>query len=174
MSKSATVFVNYLTSAAAENAQRSGKKTIMPKDVFEAMVELEFAAMLPRLEAEVNKFTSIQADKRNTYRKKVREEKKKTTVGEPGPEPKGEAEADGSPRVKRVRRESGDEGTGTEGEGDENENEANVEEQEQEDDEVEDDEAEEEVQEEGLTEDLLEEKQHVVEDDEMADGDESD
>ncbi|KAF2131423.1 histone-fold-containing protein [Dothidotthia symphoricarpi CBS 119687] len=171
MSKSATVFVNYLTSAAAEHAQRSGKKTIMPKDVFDAMTELEFAAMLPRLEAEVNKFTSIQADKRNTYRKKVREEKKKVT-GEPGPEqePKGDVEADGSPRVKRVRRESGDEGTGTEGEGDGNE--TNVDEQE--DEEVEDDEVEEEVQEEGLTEDLLEEKENAVEDDEMADGDESD
>ncbi|PSN73218.1 histone-fold-containing protein, partial [Corynespora cassiicola Philippines] len=53
MSKSATVFVNYLTSCAAENAARSNKKTVMPKDVFDAMAELEFEAFLPRLEAEV-------------------------------------------------------------------------------------------------------------------------
>nr|GFD57668.1 hypothetical protein [Tanacetum cinerariifolium] len=62
--------------SAAEEALRSGRKSVMPSDVFGAMRELEFDFMLPRLEAEVNKFTSIQADKRNTYRKKIREEKK--------------------------------------------------------------------------------------------------
>lgn len=173
MSKSATVFVNYITSCAAEHALRSGKKTVMPKDVFEAMTELEFDFMLPRLEAEVTKFTSIQADKRNTYRKKVREEKKAAAPKDENapPTPNGNATAgeDGEPAAKKARRSSvgGEHHTGSEME--DNEETADVE-----DEEVEDDEIEEEVVEEGLTEDPLEEREEKDEDDEMGDGDESD
>ncbi|KAF1840816.1 histone-fold-containing protein [Cucurbitaria berberidis CBS 394.84] len=178
MSKSATVFVNYLTSCAAEHAQRSGKRTIMPQDVYAAMTELEFEFMLPRLEAEVTKFTSIQADKRNTYRKKVREEKKTVpstpskTANEDGT---GEAGVDDTERAaKRARRSSvGDGGVSGEGsDGEEVDEMVDVE-----DEEVEDDEIEEEVVEEGLTEDPLEErvdKDEDDEDEEMGDGDESD
>jgi histone H3/H4 len=78
MSKGATVFVNYLTNTYVsippiayhkpifkaagsytdhprswENAIRGGKKTINPKDVLEAVKELEFEGFLPRLEAEL-------------------------------------------------------------------------------------------------------------------------
>lgn len=203
MSKSATVFVNYVTSwyglfvtskstcanilltinfSAAEKAIASGKKTVMPKDVFEAMSELEFAFMLPRLEAEVTKFTSIQADKRNTYRKKVREEKKGTsgTSGAASSTPVKSAtngdvvmegtEDGGERATKRMRRESGDGGEGdvTEEEGDET---VDVE-----DEEVEDDEIEEEVEEERLVEDPLEEKEDKEEedDDEDEEGNDSD
>ncbi|CAE7011262.1 hypothetical protein P3342_003387 [Pyrenophora teres f. teres] len=180
MSKSATVFVNYVTSCAAEKAIASGKKTVMPKDVFEAMAELEFAFMLPRLEAEVTKFTSIQADKRNTYRKKVREEKKGTsgTTGAASSTPMKsagngdvvmEGTDDGGERAtKRMRRESGEgeEGDVTEEEGDET---VDVE-----DEEVEDDEIEEEVEEERLVEDPLEEKEDKGDDDDDDDGNDSD
>ncbi|KNG51288.1 histone-fold-containing protein [Stemphylium lycopersici] len=186
MSKSATVFVNYITSCAAEKALSSGKKTVMPKDVFDAMSDLEFAFMLPRLEAEVTKFTSIQADKRNTYRKKVREEKKavSSTGAAPASTPtkptdNGDvvmegAEEGGERATKRARRESGDddnninnnaEGDVSEEEGDET---ADVE-----DEEVEDDEIEEEVEEERLVEDPLEEKENK-EDDDDEDGNDSD
>ncbi|EUC50209.1 hypothetical protein COCMIDRAFT_82516 [Bipolaris oryzae ATCC 44560] len=178
MSKSATVFVNYVTSCAAEKALSNGKKTVMPKDVFDAMQELEFAFMLPRLEAEVTKFTSIQADKRNTYRKKVREEKKASSSGgatestPTKPTADGdivmeEADDDGERAAKRARRESGDnaEGDVTEEEGDET---ADIE-----DEEVEDDEIEEEVEEERLVEDPLEEKENR-EDDDDEDGNDSD
>ncbi|RYO59581.1 hypothetical protein AA0116_g6980 [Alternaria tenuissima] len=180
MSKSATVFVNYITSAAAEKALASGKKTVMPKDVFDAMTELEFASFLPRLEAEVTKFTSIQADKRNTYRKKVREEKKATNgttevaTSTPAKSAEGgdvtmEGADDGGERAtKRARRESGDAGEGdvTEEEVDET--------QDVEDEEVEDDEIEEEVVGEELTEDPLEEKEANKDDDDDDDGNESD
>ncbi|CAN9158117.1 unnamed protein product [Alternaria alternata] len=192
MSKSATVFVNYITSAydsyksiirqiAAEKALASGKKTVMPKDVFDAMTELEFASFLPRLEAEVTKFTSIQADKRNTYRKKVREEKKATNgttevaTSTPAKSAEGgdvtmEGADDGGERAtKRARRESGDAGEGdvTEEEVDET--------QDVEDEEVEDDEIEEEVVGEELTEDPLEEKEaNKDDDDDDDDGNESD
>ncbi|KAF1943196.1 histone-fold-containing protein [Clathrospora elynae] len=181
MSKSATVFVNYLTSTAAEHALRSGKKTILPKDVFDAMTELEFEFMLPRLEAEVTKFTSIQADKRNTYRKKVREDKKATSAGAgvamstPARATNGDVVMEGADderAAKRARRESGDV---TDEEGDEGEGEGEGDETvDVEDEEVEDDEIEEEVVEEGLTEDPLEEREKGDEDDEMEDGNESD
>ncbi|KAL1607845.1 hypothetical protein SLS60_002783 [Paraconiothyrium brasiliense] len=164
MSKGATVFVNYLTSTAAEHAARSGKKTVMPKDVFDALQELEFDFMLQRVEAEVHKFTSIQADKRNTYRKKVREEKKAAKD-----KPTNGAEEDDSPPAKRARRSDGAEQAGSDDE--------DVDETvdvEQEDEEVEDDEVEEDAPEEEPTEDLLEEREKEESDDEMADGNESD
>ncbi|KAF2631900.1 histone-fold-containing protein [Macroventuria anomochaeta] len=177
MSKGATVFVNYLTSAAAEEALRSGRKSVMPSDVFAAMRELEFEFMLPRLEAEVNKFTSIQADKRNTYRKKIREEKRAKN------DPDGVSEItnggtsfmsagpagleDEEPRAKKARLD-GEVGEGSDEEGvDETQD---VEDEEVEDDEIVEDEA----PEEGLTEDPLEEREEKEEEDEVADGDESD
>jgi DNA polymerase epsilon subunit 3 len=155
--------------SAAENAQRSGKKTVMPQDVYAAMKELEFDFMLPRLEAEVTQFTSIQADKRNTYRKKVRDEKKAAKDPQV-PNGSGAATED-SPPAKRARRLSGDNGEHHSGSDEEIEGDETVD---VEDDEVEDDEVEDEVVEEGLTEDLLEERVNQEEDDEMADGDESD
>lgn len=157
--------------SAAETAQRSGKRTIMPQDVFAAMKELEFEFMLTRLEAEVTKFTSIQSDKRNTYRKKVREEKKAAN-STPSKAVDGEVVDDTERVAKRARRESGEggdeEGSGDEADGDET---LDVE-----DEEVEDDEIEEDAVEEGLTEDPLEEKEDKTEDEdeEMGDGDDSD
>jgi len=149
----------------------------MPKDVFDAMHELEFESFLPRLEAEVGKFTSIQADKRNSYRKKVREDKKAAKeAGEGQPRAVNGNAADGdSPPTKRARRSSVDNGehaTGSEEEADVDET-ADVE---QEDEEVEDDEVEveEEAAEEGLTEDPLEVRESEASDDDMVDGDESD
>jgi DNA polymerase epsilon subunit 3 len=154
----------------------------MPKDVFDAMHELEFSAFLPRLEAEVGKFTSIQADKRNSYRKKVREDKKAAKGDAPVGSPlaqvangtwDGHKEGDdGTPPTKRLRRESGDEG----GHGTGSDEEPDVDETavEEPDEEVEEDEIEDEVVEEGLTEDPLEDRATEPSDDEMADGDESD
>ncbi|KAH8731019.1 histone-fold-containing protein [Phaeosphaeriaceae sp. PMI808] len=175
MSKSATVFVSYITSCAAEHAARSGKKTVMPKDVFDAMIELEFDFMLPRLEAEVTKFTSIQADKRNTYRKKVREEKKavKEKVGPDGViVVQGDVE-DSPPAAKRARLD-GEGGVSEDDGAEEGDETVDVEDEEVEDDEIDEDEDENEGREEGITEDLLEEKEDKDEDDEMGDGDESD
>ncbi|KAJ4367365.1 hypothetical protein N0V83_006946 [Neocucurbitaria cava] len=159
--------------SAAEHAQRSGKKTIMPQDVFAAMTELEFDFMLPRLEAEVTKFTSIQADKRNTYRKKVREEKKAAT-STPSKHTDGDNDVGGAGdddterAAKRARRSSGG-ASGEVSEVEEGDETVDVE-----DEEVEDDEIEEEVVDEGLTEDPLEEREDKDEDDVMGDGDESD
>jgi hypothetical protein len=147
----------------------------MPSDVFAAMKELEFEFMLPRLEAEVTKFTSIQADKRNTYRKKIRDEKKAKSDPDASEITNGGTSfvagpagvEDDEPRAKKARMD-GDAGEGSEEEvGDETQD---VEDEEVEDDEIVEDEA----PEEGLTEDPLEEREEKAEDDDMGDGDESD
>lgn len=144
----------------------------MPTDVFGAMRELEFEFMLPRLEAEVNKFTSIQADKRNTYRKKIREEKRAKndpdgvsmmTNGETSfVSVGGISGVDGEPKTKKARLD-GEAGEGSDDEGvDETQD---VEDEEVEDDEIVEDEA----PEDDLKEDPLEEREQKDEDDEMAD-----
>ena len=69
MTKGATVFVSYLATqyasaqhsptmlidgdSANEFAQRDGRKTLNPNDVFRALEELEFPDFKPRLEAEL-------------------------------------------------------------------------------------------------------------------------
>ncbi|RKU39832.1 hypothetical protein DL546_000560 [Coniochaeta pulveracea] len=52
LSKSATVFINHLANAANEITLMSGKKTIMPPDVFRALDDVEYGFMRERLEAE--------------------------------------------------------------------------------------------------------------------------
>ncbi|ORY62080.1 histone-fold-containing protein [Pseudomassariella vexata] len=76
MSKSATVFVNYLANAANEITTNSGKKTIMPNDVFDALKDVEFEEFRDSLQAEFKKFNEIQTTKRNTYRRRVAAAKK--------------------------------------------------------------------------------------------------
>ncbi|KAF2276262.1 histone-fold-containing protein [Westerdykella ornata] len=181
MSKSATVFVNYLTSQAAEVAAKNNKKVVQPADVFDAMEELELEFMLPRLKAEVTKFTAIQADKRNTYRKKVREEKRAQKGEGDGTGSKagtnGNAAEDDSPPAKRVRMSSGGQTEQAEEEDEEvdvDEGADDVQDEEEDDEDEDEEDAEEEQVEEGLTEDLLEEREKNISDDEMADGDESD
>ncbi|KXJ91922.1 histone-fold-containing protein [Microdochium bolleyi] len=71
MSKSATLFINYLASAANEHTLDNNKKTIMPADVFAALEDTEFSFFRERLEAEYNKFNDTQTIKRNTYRQKI-------------------------------------------------------------------------------------------------------
>ncbi|KAK5114881.1 hypothetical protein LTR62_002039 [Meristemomyces frigidus] len=73
--KSATVFVSYIASNANENTQNAGKKTVMPPDVVAALKDAEFESFLPRLEAELKKYNDTQCDKRNNYRRKVKEDK---------------------------------------------------------------------------------------------------
>ncbi|TKA82909.1 hypothetical protein B0A55_01160 [Friedmanniomyces simplex] len=96
--KSATVFVNYIASTSFENAQLSNKKTIMPPDVVTALKDAEFESFLPRLDAELKssyrQYNDVQCDKRNTYRRKVKEDKAAVVPeGGEGGEITGEAAA---------------------------------------------------------------------------------
>lgn len=126
LSKSATVFVNFIAASASENALAAGKKTIMPHDVFAALKEQEFEALLPRVQAEVTKYNEIQSDKRNTYRRtKKAEQRAAEEAAGPGPDVMDEsamgdevvlathtngdaAREEGERPSKKVRREDGD------------------------------------------------------------------
>ncbi|KAK1246907.1 hypothetical protein MKX08_000709 [Trichoderma sp. CBMAI-0020] len=110
LSKSATVFISYLASHANENTVAAGKKTISPADVFKALDDTEFAFLKEPLEAEFAKFTSLQAEKRTTYRQKVRAPK--SGSGEGGGDDtemadttaaSEEASASSGPRAKKAR-----------------------------------------------------------------------
>ncbi|KAL1638798.1 hypothetical protein SLS58_008612 [Diplodia intermedia] len=81
VSKSATVFVNYLTAHASDIAARQNKKTIQPKDVLDALKELEFDMFIDRTNNELNKYQEIQCTKRNTYRRRVKDEKRAAEGG---------------------------------------------------------------------------------------------
>ncbi|KAK8140473.1 hypothetical protein PG984_000539 [Apiospora sp. TS-2023a] len=76
MTKSATVFINHLANAANERTMSSGKKTILPDDVFEALDDIEYGQFRDRLQAEFKKFNETRTTKRNTYRRRVAAAKK--------------------------------------------------------------------------------------------------
>ncbi|KAL8827590.1 MAG: hypothetical protein Q9191_003089 [Dirinaria sp. TL-2023a] len=121
-SKSATVFVNYLSNAANDRALLANRKTISPANVLEALGDVELEIFLPRVEAELRKFNEIQTGKRNEYRRKLKEGKegKEGADGKVGKkdresgasklvEEEEEEDDEGQERAaKRVRRDSGD------------------------------------------------------------------
>ncbi|KAK9251453.1 histone-fold-containing protein [Lipomyces tetrasporus] len=63
LSKSATVFINYLTSTANDLTIGSGRRTVNPSDVYKAIELLELDFFLPRLKAEVDKFVEVASTK---------------------------------------------------------------------------------------------------------------
>ncbi|GKT89740.1 CBF/NF-Y family transcription factor [Colletotrichum tofieldiae] len=71
MSKSATVFINYLASHANEITVNANKKTVSAEDVFKALDDIEFGFLREPLEQEFAKYNQIQSEKRNNYRQKV-------------------------------------------------------------------------------------------------------
>ncbi|QDS74249.1 hypothetical protein FKW77_002972 [Venturia effusa] len=187
ISKSATVFINYLASVANERAQRANKKTIQPKDVLDAIQECEFDSFLPRLEAELEKYNTVQCDKRNTYRRKVREEQKSAKIaglgksaeeraaGVPGDGDESFVTVDengnGERAAKKLRKENGD--AEDVGEEEDAPDEEDVEDEDEEDEEEEIEETFEDAKEQ-LVEDPLEERVEEEVEDEVLDGEESD
>ncbi|KAG5979963.1 hypothetical protein E4U55_004535 [Claviceps digitariae] len=106
MSKSATVFINYLASRANEHTINANKKTISPADVFKALDDIEFDFLKQPLEAEFAKFNQIQTEKRTNYRQKYKTTKSKsqnqdsdTTMADTTASPDREA----GPRSKKAR-----------------------------------------------------------------------
>ncbi|KAJ9668564.1 hypothetical protein H2201_001206 [Coniosporium apollinis] len=196
LSKSATVFVSYLTHQAHDLACMKDKKTIQPRDVLDAIEEAELEGFLDRLEKELERYNATQCDKRNSYRRKVREEKavKALAAIEAGVVEMGQGAAAGAagvngharvgdepPAAKKMRRgeaEAEDEGE-TDVEQVEQGEDGADEEQDQEDDVEEDEEVEgsedEEDGERRLVEDPIEEREGSEdEDDVLDDGDDSD
>ncbi|KAM0796236.1 histone-fold-containing protein [Usnea florida] len=77
MSKGATVFINYLAHTANSASLSTGKRSIPPNAVIDALAELEFESFGPRVEAELKKFNEVQTGKRNEYRRKGRRRRMK-------------------------------------------------------------------------------------------------
>ena len=177
--------------------------------MLDAVKELEFEAFLPRLEAELQstltcpsaifpagnsrfaEYNAIQCEKRNSYRKKVREAARaKANSNAPDasdpPAANGHSQhgpdGDSPPAAKKARRSSvdgGEHATGTEGEdtdGDMGDNgEGDDDQQDHEDDEVEDEEeGDDEGAEEQLVEDPIEVRENEEAGDDASEGEESD
>jgi len=53
--------------SSSENAQASGKKTVMPPDVIAALKDAEFDGFLPRLEAELKSKPSDMRRKKRLF-----------------------------------------------------------------------------------------------------------
>jgi len=101
----------------------SGRKTISPNDVYNALKEYEYQAFLPRVQAEVAKYNEVQCDKRNSYRKRVKADKAAvdpedgkdtdamddTDAAISNAVANGKRSGEDEPPSKKIRREPGDE-----------------------------------------------------------------
>lgn len=76
------MFVSYLANSANDRAVLANKKTVQPKDVLEALGELEFEGFVARAEGELEAYNRVQCTKRNDYRRRVKEEAKAGEGGE--------------------------------------------------------------------------------------------
>ncbi|KAI6714618.1 hypothetical protein JHW43_002882 [Diplocarpon mali] len=165
ISKSATVFVNYVASHANEHAASSSRKTITPQDIFSALDELEFPDFRNRLEAELTKYNEVQTDKRNVYRSKVANKASGTSEEEVA------EDRDGQPAAKKAKLETGEAG-GEELEGaDDTQDEAEEEEEDGDVQDESDDEEEERLEVEERLEDI---ETGEVEDEALDNGEDSD
>ncbi|RVD84271.1 uncharacterized protein DFL_006032 [Arthrobotrys flagrans] len=79
LSRSATVFINYLASMANDITKMNNRKTIMPDHVIEALDHIEFPGLRERLEGELKIFNEAQANKR----KKAKDKKLEDTTADP-------------------------------------------------------------------------------------------
>ncbi|CAG8972257.1 hypothetical protein HYALB_00001655 [Hymenoscyphus albidus] len=107
MTKSATVFVNYLAShdySANEHAISRNQKTLSAADVFAALEELEFPDWKEKLEGELAKWHEIQADKKNASKKKAAEKGDEGEVDTQGENE--DASKSGPPAAKKARLDS--------------------------------------------------------------------
>jgi len=137
--------------SADEWASMSGRKTISPNDVYNALKEYEYQAFLPRVQAEVAKYNEVQCDKRNSYRKRVKADKAAvdpedgkdtdamddTDAAISNAVANGKRSGEDEPPSKKIRREPGDEAhdgdEDVEGEGPDDEPEEDEDEEEEDD-----------------------------------------
>jgi hypothetical protein len=100
MTKAATVFISYLSHAANDVTL---KKTIGADDVMTAIYETGFDAFRPRLEAELEAYSTVIAGKRKGYRMKVKERESLGGKGADGAGEVAEEEGEGGRVAKRPR-----------------------------------------------------------------------
>ncbi|KAG5921205.1 hypothetical protein E4U61_007059 [Claviceps capensis] len=117
MSKSATVFINYLAAHANERTINANKKTILPADVFQALDDIQFSFFKEPLEAEFAKYHQIRSDKRTDYRRRTKSSKLDPDPNSNPPDgdtsttnPPTPSDRDAGPRSKKARLEGQHEG----------------------------------------------------------------
>ncbi|KAG0315096.1 hypothetical protein BGZ97_008598 [Linnemannia gamsii] len=81
MTKSTTLFINYLTSAANEEAANAGHKIVSGAHVLKALEAVDLEEMLPRLTEELQAFQSIQRSKRATAAQAAKEKDGSSSAG---------------------------------------------------------------------------------------------
>lgn len=112
ITKASTLFVNYLSHNSHAHTLRTTRRTIYPADVFMGLRDSEFDFMLPRLEAELDRYNSVQTSKRNEYRKKVKEgtmgnTSHRKSTGDAPADAQMTGVDDGEPAAKRAKMEEG-------------------------------------------------------------------
>ncbi|RKF72562.1 H2A domain containing protein [Golovinomyces cichoracearum] len=73
LTKSATLFVNYIASQANERAAIASRKTVSINDVFSALEDSEFSMWRPRLEAELQKYNENIGQRKEKIKSKETE-----------------------------------------------------------------------------------------------------
>ncbi|KAJ3297924.1 hypothetical protein HK104_011384 [Borealophlyctis nickersoniae] len=71
LTKSCTVFINYLTATACDINKSSGHKSINANDIFKALEILEFDEFTPKVRAAVQAFQQNAREKRQEYKKNL-------------------------------------------------------------------------------------------------------
>ncbi|CDH59190.1 hypothetical protein RO3G_11519 [Lichtheimia corymbifera JMRC:FSU:9682] len=102
VSKSATVFINYLSSVANDTARSANHKTISAADVFKAMEVLELDHLIQPLKESFAAYQQLQSDK------KQRKKDKKTEDEARGQKRDADDDEEGTPEPKK-RKEDEDE-----------------------------------------------------------------
>ncbi|KAF9559536.1 hypothetical protein EC968_006542 [Mortierella alpina] len=82
MTKSTTLFINYLASAANEVAASAGHKIISGAHVLKALESLDLEEMLPRLTEEFKAYQSIQKSKKGAAAKTSKDKQDAEVSGE--------------------------------------------------------------------------------------------
>ncbi|KAF9122419.1 hypothetical protein BGW39_009762 [Mortierella sp. 14UC] len=82
MTKSTTLFINYLTSAANEVAANAGHKIVSGAHVLKALEAVDLEEMLPRLTAELQAFQSIQRSRKQVAAKASKDKDASLTAAE--------------------------------------------------------------------------------------------
>lgn len=88
ISKAASVFIIYLSTAAVNEAKKSKHKTMSPQNIFDALDEIEFESFIEPLKASLEVYRKIVKDK------KASKQASEKTEDEPKEDDEEEVEAD--------------------------------------------------------------------------------
>ncbi|KAK6356377.1 hypothetical protein TWF718_000738 [Orbilia javanica] len=111
LSRSATVFINYLASMANDITKMNSRKTITPENVIQAIDDIEFPGLKERLQGELEAFKKAQANKR----KKAKDKKSDEATADPMSEDESARPVKRQRKTLANQKDDEDEGGVTEG-----------------------------------------------------------